>query len=546
MSNLNVTCPNCQSTFELTEAIAEPMRRAAEQSAKLDMENRIAKERASIEAAVVERLRREHEAKELEYDLKFAGQEVELKKAREAEIAALKAKEEAEEAKRNVDIEVARRVHAETSVVTDRVRGQVIEEYALKMSVAEARVTELLDAAEAKDAELKTAREAELAARKAKQEADEVKRNAEIEVARRVAEQTAAVAARAREEAGREFGNKLKAAEAQLAEVEGKRRAAEEAELAARKAKAEAEEAKRQSELLVERRIDEERGKVREQALKERDDDHRLKMLEKERQLAELKEKLDEAQRKADLGSQQRKGDVLELDLHDALSAAFPGDEFERIKKGQKGGDLIHTVRSSSGLVCGRIKWESKHTQNWLPGWLPKLRADQREHKCDIAAIVSETLPDGVDHFDVIDEVWVSGIATVLPMAAALRRGLIDTATARRAAAGADSQKDLVYGYLTGPEFRARVRGVVEPIVEMRTSLDAEKRSAQRQFAAREKQLERVGLSLSGMYGDLQGLIGPSLPTVEGLALPEPAEGDDTSAPQLTSGDGEASGAEVH
>jgi hypothetical protein len=107
-------------------------------------------------------------------------------------------------------------------------------------------------------------------------------------------------------------------------------------------------------------------------------------------------------------------------------------------------------------------------------------------------------------------------------MAAALRRGLIDTAAARRSAASAASTKDQVYGYLTGPEFRARVQGVVEPVVEMRKSLEAEKRAASRQFAARDKQIERVVGNMAGMYGDLQGLAGPSFPTVEGLALPEP------------------------
>ena len=55
----------------------------------------------------------------------------------------------------------------------------------------------------------------------------------------------------------------------------------------------------------------------------------------------------------------------------------------------------------------------------------------------------------------------------------------------------------------------------------MRQALDAEKRAAQRLFATRDKQITRVAAGLAGMYGDLQGLAGASLPTVEGLALPE-------------------------
>ena len=64
-----------------------------------------------------------------------------------------------------------------------------------------------------------------------------------------------------------------------------------------------------------------------------------------------------------------------------------------------------------------------RSAQNWNDAWLPKVREDQRAYKCDLAAIVAETLPDGTAHFDVIDDVWVSSIATALPMAAALRGG---------------------------------------------------------------------------------------------------------------------------
>lgn len=467
MSSLEITCPHCEGTFELTEALAAPL------------------------------------------------VEVERQKAR---------------------TEAQRELNTERAALVERAKAEVADEMTAKLEASAAALATADERAQAAQA-------AELAALKAKDDAEQAKRETELSVQRQVDAAKDALAKQAEERVAAQYAAQLEAVRAESAEKDAKLVVAQQAEIEARRAKREAEEAKRDADVLLERRVDEERGKVREQALKERDEEYRLKVAEKDKQLSDLKEKLDEAQRKADLGSQQMKGDVLELDLCDALSNAFPGDEFERIKKGQKGGDVIHTVRGSSGLVCGRIKWESKHTQNWIPAWLPKLREDQRAHKCDLAALMTETLPEDVAHFDIIDDVWVSGIATVLPMAAALRRGLIDTATARRAAAGADSKKDIVYTYLTGPEFRARVRGVVEPVVEMRTSLDAEKRSASRQFALREKQLERMGLSLSGMYGDLQGLVGPSLPTVEGLALPEP-EADEI--PQLSSDGSAGASGEVH
>ncbi len=567
MSDLKIECPKCNHPFELTEALAGPMLEAERRKAREEAEQTVASRTDIAVAHALEKARAETAATVASMEQQKRTAEAEVQRARDAELAALKAKQEAEDAKRSVEVEVARRVAEQTNAMANRLRDEAAKQHALELEserrhaadaraaltaalakaqeTSDATVAEMKRQLDAREAEVAKARDAELAALNAKQDAENAKRAIEVEVARRVAEGVTAATDRARDEAAARYATELESVRGALAEQEAKLSEAREAEIAARRAIREAEEAKRETELLVERRLDEERGKVREQALKERDDEYRLKVQEKELQLQELKQKLDEAQRKAELGSVQRMGEVLEVDLFETLSQAFPTDDIERVKKGQKGGDLIQTVRNSSGVACGRIKWESKHTQNWSATWLPKLREDQREHKCDVAALMTETLPAGVSHFDLIDGVWVSGIATVVPMATALRRGLMETSVARRAAAGADSTKDRVYAYLTGQEFKARVQGIVEPVIEMRSSLDAEKRAAARQFAARDKQIDRVVTGLSGMYGDLQGTVGPSLPSVTGLALPEPAvvaEADSATSPDA----GAQDDAQVH
>lgn len=561
MSDLKIECPKCNHPFELTEALAGPLLEVERRQARAEAEQTLGARTAAAVANALEKARAEAAATIASLEQQKQAAHAEVAKARDAELVALKMKQEAEDAKLAIDVEVARRVAEQAAAAADRVRSEAAKQHALELEserrhAADARaaltaalakaqeksdatVAEMKRKLDAHEAELAKARDAELAALNAKQEAESAKRGIEVEVARRVAQEVTAAADKARNEAAAQHTTEIESVRHALAEQEAKLAEAREAEVAARRAIREAEEAKRETELLVERRLDEERGKVREQALKERDDEYRLKVQEKELQLQELREKLDEAQRKAELGSVQRMGEVLEVDLFDTLSQAFPTDDLERVKKGQKGGDLIQTVRNASGVVGGRIKWESKHTQNWSATWLPKLREDQREHKCDVAALMTETLPADVTHFDLIDGVWVTSITTVVPMATALRRGLMETSMARRAAAGADSTKDRVYTYLTGQEFKARVQGIVEPVIEMRSSLDAEKRAAARQFAARDKQIDRVVTGLSGMYGDLQGTVGPSLPSVTGLALPEHAvvaEADSATSPDANAG----------
>lgn len=59
-----------------------------------------------------------------------------------------------------------------------------------------------------------------------------------------------------------------------------------------------------------------------------------------------------------------------------------------------------------------------------------------------------------------------------------------------------------------------------ESFVSMRADLEAEKRAMERQWTKREKQIQRVVLSTTRMYGDLQGIIGSSLPQIPLLELP--------------------------
>jgi len=53
----------------------------------------------------------------------------------------------------------------------------------------------------------------------------------------------------------------------------------------------------------------------------------------------------------------------------------------------------------------------------------------------------------------------------------------------------------------------------------MQEDLDQERRAAERQWARRTKQIESVTFTISGMYGDLQGLL-PALPPIRRLELP--------------------------
>ncbi len=288
----------------------------------------------------------------------------------------------------------------------------------------------------------------------------------------------------------------------------------------------ELDDAKREVDLTVEKRVKESLMITREQAKKEAEESLRLKVMEKEQTIVSMQRQIEDLKRKAEQGSQQLQGEVQELELETLLQAKFPYDQIQPVPKGEYGGDVVQHVAGPFGQACGMILWESKRTKNWSESWLVKLRNDQRQAKAEVAVLVSQALPKDVETFALIDNVWVTGPKSAIPLAMALRHGLIEVAMAKQANEGQQSKMELVYDYLTGPRFRQRVEAIAEAFHTMQSDLDKERKVIMKQWAKREAQVDRVMQATVGMYGDLQGIAGKTLKEIEGLdfkALDAPA-----------------------
>jgi hypothetical protein len=324
------------------------------------------------------------------------------------------------------------------------------------------------------------------------------------------------LAAREREiaalkEVGAARDEKLAAAQREQAELIKKQR--------------ELDDAKRELELTVEKRVSESLDDVRAKAKVEAEDALRLKVSEKEEQIASMHRQIEDLKRRAEQGSQQLQGEVLELQLEATLAARFPTDTQEPVAKGEFGGDLLQRVVGPTGQVAGAILWETKRTKNWSDGWLTKLRSDQRAAKAEISILVSDALPKGVETFDLVDGVWVAHSRYVIPVAVALRQSLIEVSSARQSRDGQETKMELVYSYLTGPNFRHRVEAIVERFSEMHDDLNRERKATMRLWAKREAQIQGVIDTTVGMYGDLQGIAGRAMQEIPALEMPLLEEG---------------------
>ena len=277
---------------------------------------------------------------------------------------------------------------------------------------------------------------------------------------------------------------------------------------------------KRELDLTVEKRVQASIGGIQIKARQEADEAARLRVAERDQTIESMGRTIEELKRKAEQGSQQSQGEVLELELEVLLRGRFPSDLVEPVSKGELGADVVQQVNGSIGQAAGIILWESKRTKAWSDGWLAKLRDDQRRCGADVALIIPQALPKHIEHFDLVDGVWVAHPRYALPVAVALRQTLIEISGSRLAQQGQQTKMEQVYQYLTGIKFRQRVEAVVEKFHDMREDLDKERKFMGRQWAKRETQILSVIESTVGMVGDLQAIAGKAVPEIPSLDMP--------------------------
>jgi hypothetical protein len=334
-----------------------------------------------------------------------------------------------------------------------------------------------------------------------------------LAAANKKAREAAAAELQVKEQEAAELRQTLAANAAKLAEAQQ-----QQAELLRRQRALDDE--KRELDLTVEKRVQASVEDIRTKARQDADEAARLRVLEKDQTIESMTRTIEELKRKAEQGSQQSQGEVLELELEELLKGRFPADLIEPVAKGELGADVVQQVNGAIGQAAGIILWESKRTKAWSDGWLAKLRDDQRRCGADVALIVSHALPKHVEHFDLVDGIWVAHPRYAVPVAIALRQSLIEVRGVRLMQQGQQTKMEQVYHYLTGIKFRQRVEAVVEKFRDMREDLDRERKFMSKQWAKREAQIVAVIDSTSGMVGDLQGIAGRAMPEIPSLDLP--------------------------
>jgi hypothetical protein len=276
----------------------------------------------------------------------------------------------------------------------------------------------------------------------------------------------------------------------------------------------EAEAQKKLNELLLT-----EKEKIR----KSEEDKNELKFKELVKQLEDQKKLTEEMKRKQEQGSMQMQGEVQELAIEEWLSTQFPLDTIEEIKKGARGGDCIQIVNTRNAQNCGKIYYESKRTKDFQPSWIEKFKADMRVKGADIGVLVTEAMPSDMDRMGQKDGVWVCTYEEFKGLSSVLRETIVKLNSAIASQEGKGDKMHMLYDFLTSNTFRMQIDAIVEGFSSMKEAIESEKRSMQRIWKEREKQIEKVIYNTIDMHASIRGIAGNAVQAVKALELP----GDD-------------------
>lgn len=312
-----------------------------------------------------------------------------------------------------------------------------------------------------------------------------------------------------------DFENKLRFLEASNKDSEEKLKLARQKELEFMKRELDLKNKEQELELLLQKRVNEEKEKLIEEIRKLesqknqiKETEFQLKLKELEKQLEDQKRLADEMRRKAEQGSMQLQGEVQEQALEDMLKSAFPFDIITEVSKGVRGADCVQIVRNNFGQECGKIVFESKRTNAFSSDWIEKLKADMRNIGADVAVIVTKTMPKDMDYFGIKDGVWICSFIEVKALSAVLRDGVIRVYNSAKNQLHKGDKMSLLYDYLISNEFAQQWNGIREGFMKMKLSIQKERDTMEKLWKSREKQLEKVLLNAAHVKGSIEGISG--------------------------------------
>lgn len=191
-------------------------------------------------------------------------------------------------------------------------------------------------------------------------------------------------------------------------------------------------------------------------------------------EMSRLQSKVDDLSRQLEKKSGEQFGEEGELDLYAELVRSFPSDEIERIGRGVKGADILHTVMDDE-REAGCIVYESKNVSAWQNAFITQAKKYHTQYETPYVMVVSRVFPKKQRGMCVADDVPVVEPRLAATLAAVMREGILEIAKLRLTRVGADDKARELFAYVVGNEFQTRFRDMADAVEGLQNIQRAER-----------------------------------------------------------------------
>ena len=139
--------------------------------------------------------------------------------------------------------------------------------------------------------------------------------------------------------------------------------------------------------------------------------------------------------------------------------------------------------------------------------------------KWNIAILITTILPKEIENFWMLEDVMICLPKFAIWVATMLRDKLIQINKTEISLQWKDLKMEMLYKYLWSEEFSGKISMMVDVFSQLKIGIDSERRSMEKNWKKREKDLERATFAITGMYWELESLMGQALPWSEKLEI---------------------------
>ena len=261
------------------------------------------------------------------------------------------------------------------------------------------------------------------------------------------------------------------------------------------------------AEELINQGIEESQSEI--EKLEERNKALELKLERTVKGLEDSQSGISKAISKTKDQSVEIQGEIAEELLQENLQTAFSDDNFLAIKKGQRGADIKQVIFSDGGYEAGSILFESKNTKSWSNAWVEKLKSDLNEDGANIGVLVSKAFPAKEKEIltQLDKRIWLCKPGPhVIGLVRALRDGILKEANQKNLENfKSKASVDNLLEYVTG-DFINQIQAMGQAYQDLNDEMTKEKNAFKTKWNRRQKVLDRLADSITGVVGSIEGM----------------------------------------